>query len=132
MHVQIYGTELEVGLALKEYMDETKTPRSSIYLTTKVYPQIANIPLAMEQSLDRLGPAVEGYVDLYLIHAPFWDKSTVTLKEAWEKMEGLVKDGKTRSIGVSNFRVEDLDEIESFATIPVAVNQVGDLSDLSE
>ncbi|KAJ3413995.1 hypothetical protein HDV05_007202 [Chytridiales sp. JEL 0842] len=120
---EIYGTELEVGVALSEFMKETNTPRSEIYVTTKVYSNISNIPLALENSLKRLGPAVE-YVDLYLIHSPFWDKTKETFKGAWEKMEGLLEGGKVKSIGVSNYRVKDLEELKTFAKVMPACNQI--------
>ncbi|KAJ3307686.1 hypothetical protein HDU76_004441 [Blyttiomyces sp. JEL0837] len=121
---EVYGNEMEVGVALSEFLKETGVPRSDIFITTKVYPGIADVTKAMEDSLKRLGPAVEGYVDLYLIHAPFWDKSKATLQEAWQKMEGLVSAGKTRSIGVSNFRIQDFEEIAKFSRIPPSCNQI--------
>lgn len=52
----------------------------------------------------------------------------MSLPETWKIMEQLQKEGLTRSIGVSNFREEDLIEMESYWTIPPAVNQVRLLS----
>lgn len=48
----------------------------------------------------------------------------LSLSESWKVMEELKKEGLTRSIGVSNYREEDLLEMESNWTIPPAVNQV--------
>jgi len=48
----------------------------------------------------------------------------MSLTDTWKIMEDLRKEGLTRSIGVSNFREEDLMEMEPYWTIPPAVNQV--------
>lgn len=53
------------------------------------------------------------YVDLYLIHSP----ERTNGREQWPVMEELVKEGKTRSIGVSNFRVKDLKEVLEVAKV---------------
>jgi diketogulonate reductase-like aldo/keto reductase len=118
-------------MALSEFRKETGLPRNHFTIVTKVLPHISNIPEALEKSIERLGPAIEGYVDLYLIHAPFWDVmgTGVTVRKAWEWMEEAVGKGLALSIGVSNFRVSDLQELESFAKIKPVVNQVFNSSD---
>ncbi|KAJ3078248.1 hypothetical protein HDU99_000687, partial [Rhizoclosmatium hyalinum] len=124
-----YGTEPEVGLAVGLYLKETGKPRSSVFITTKIAPPPTNVKESFEKSLKKLGPSLEGYVDLYLIHAPFWDysspESTVPIKKVWNDLEELVEAKKIRSIGVSNWRIEDLNAI--LATDPKikpSVNQI--------
>eukprot|EP01102_Stenamoeba_stenopodia_P004996 TRINITY_DN15499_c0_g1_i1.p1 TRINITY_DN15499_c0_g1~~TRINITY_DN15499_c0_g1_i1.p1 ORF type:complete len:297 (-),score=98.61 TRINITY_DN15499_c0_g1_i1:59-949(-) len=120
---EMYGTEKEVGEAIRQYLAETHKKREDIFVTTKVWPGIANIPEAMRGSLERLGL---DYVDLYLIHAPFFELKGYhgTIPEAWRAMESLVEAGMTKSIGVSNFRISDLEELLVFAKIKPAVNQI--------
>ena len=68
-------------------------------------------------------------MDLYLIHAPWaWDQRgqsrTTENIQAWKAMEQLLKEGKIRSIGVSNFNVDDLKAIISACEIVSMVNQI--------
>lgn len=127
---EIYGTEKECGVAIAEFLAESRLPRSSLFITTKVYPSINNIPQALTRSLERLGPAVEGYVDLYLIHAPFFYEkpdaaSKPSLLEAWKLMEDECISCRAKSIGVSNFRIKDLSTIiDSGCRIIPAINQI--------
>ncbi|KAJ3099486.1 hypothetical protein HDU96_010696 [Phlyctochytrium bullatum] len=121
---EMYGTELECGLAIAQFLKESGLKRSDIYLTTKVYANIDNIPLALDKSLERLGSAVEGYVDLYLIHSPFWDKAKESFEGAWKKMEACLESGKTKAIGVSNYRQVDFEELFKFAKHPPVCNQI--------
>jgi len=72
---------------------------------------------AFNRSLNKLGL---DYVDLYLLH---WPEPTYR-KEAWKALETILKDGKTRSIGVSNFYQHHLDELLGEADIIPAVNQI--------
>jgi diketogulonate reductase-like aldo/keto reductase len=116
---EMYGTEKEVGLAIKE----SGRAREELFVTTKVWKNIHDPAKALEDSLSRLQL---DYVDLFLIHAPFFNKDSngITLKEAWQALEGLSDKGKTKSIGVSNFRAQDLEELLSFARIKPVVNQI--------
>jgi len=112
---QVYGNELQVGEALKE----TGLKRSEIWVTTKWSGVAATRPAeAMKQSLQKLGLA---YVDLYLIHSPRLVRPAVL--QGWQEMEDLQKQGLTKSIGVSNFLIQDLQELESSSIVP-AVNQI--------
>ncbi|KAJ3210487.1 hypothetical protein HDU67_005252 [Dinochytrium kinnereticum] len=121
---EMYGTELEVGAALTQFFKETGLKRTDVYITTKVYYHIDDIPKALDSSLARLGPSVEGYVDLYLIHSPFWDKSKQSFEGAWKLMEECLDSGKVKAIGTSNYRVQDFEEIFKFARIKPVCNQI--------
>jgi len=77
----------------------------------------------MKASLSRLGLA---YLDLYLVHAPFFEKAkcNLTQPEVWSQMESLVDKGLTRYIGVSNYRIRDFEEILPHARINPICNQI--------
>ncbi|KAH3687947.1 hypothetical protein WICPIJ_001062 [Wickerhamomyces pijperi] len=120
---EIYRTYPELGAALK---NSTK-PRDEIWITDK-FSRIHDDPIqALDYSLSKLG--VE-YVDLYLLHSPFTPKPnadgshTYDLVKTWKQLEELVRAGKTRNIGVSNFGVEDLEKILEIAEIRPQVNQI--------
>jgi len=96
-------------------------PREQIFLASKVLPANAGYDAAIaacEGSLKRLRTS---YLDLYMLHWP----SEHPLEETMRALEALVRAGKTRFIGVSNFDVPELDEARSYLRgIPLACNQV--------
>lgn len=110
---QFYQTEAYVGLAIKE----SGLPRSSLYITTK-YSFHGSPRQAIQQSLNKIGLS---YVDLYLVHFPslFSD-----FESGWQEFEKMKKDGLTRSIGVSNFNLENLQKLMKIAVTKPAVNQI--------
>ncbi|KAI8222478.1 hypothetical protein K4K57_011741 [Colletotrichum sp. SAR 10_99] len=62
----------------------------------------------------------DGYVDLFLVHRPIQRR-----EEVWVALERLLEEGKTRAIGVSNFRAEHLEEMKGYAKVwPPVVNQI--------
>lgn len=109
---QAYGNEESVGQGLRE----SGVPREDVFLTTKFYPARKDPVAAAERSLRQLGV---DYVDLYLIH---WPQGGATW--AWPGMERARERGYTRSIGVSNFSVRELEQVMASATVPPAVDQV--------
>lgn len=76
----------------------------------------------MEEARRSLRELGLSYLDLFLIHAPF--DQTQALGKVWERMEQCVKEGLTKSIGVSNFRPADIEEILAVATIAPVCNQI--------
>jgi diketogulonate reductase-like aldo/keto reductase len=109
---QAYGNEESVGQALRD----SGVRREDVFITTKFYPARRDPVAEVEQSLRRLGT---DYVDLYIIH---WPQGGPTW--AWPGMEAAREQGYTRSIGVSNFSIGELDEVTSAASTPPVVNQV--------
>nr|QCX36389.1 RDCT16 [Piper methysticum] len=136
----LYGNEVEVGQALAEAFSGG-IKREEVFLTSKIYYTLNShkkIENSVGISLRNLGVA---YLDLYLVH---WTESSVfgdatdppsksgteyrtfmnQLKPLWAAMEGLVKKGLVRAIGVSNFSIQQMEELLLFAKIVPAVNQV--------
>ena len=113
-----YGNESEVGQAIKG----SGLDRQDVFVTTKLWNDDQgreNAIRALDRSLERLG---FDYVDLYLIHwpAPAQDRYV----ETWEALCELKESGRARSIGVSNFRIEDIEQIvEATGQTPV-LNQI--------
>jgi diketogulonate reductase-like aldo/keto reductase len=109
---QAYGNEESVGRALKD----SGVPRRDVFITTKFYPGGKDPAAEAERSLKRLGV---DYIDLYIIH---WPQRGPTW--AWPGMERAHALGYARSIGVSNFSADELDELAAVANIEPVVNQV--------
>jgi 2,5-diketo-D-gluconate reductase A len=109
---QAYGNEESVGRALRE----SGIPREQVFITTKFYPARRDPGAEIEGSLQRLGL---DHVDLYIIH---WPQRGPTW--AWAGMERARDRGHTRSIGVSNFDVRELEQVSSVGEVVPAVNQV--------
>ena len=109
---QAYGNEESVGRALRD----SGVPREEIFVTTKFDPAHTDPAAEAEQSLRRLGL---DQIDLYIVH---WPQNGPTW--AWPGMEAAQARGYARSIGVSNFSVEDLEEVSASASIEPVINQV--------
>lgn len=112
---QAYYNEEGVGAALSE----CGLPREEFFLTTKVWITNAGYEKAkasIEESMKKLQTE---YLDLLLIHQPFGD-----YYGTYCAMEELYKEGKIRAIGVSNFGPDRYLDIQHFAEIKPAVNQI--------
>jgi diketogulonate reductase-like aldo/keto reductase len=109
---QAYGNEESVGQGLRE----SGVPREEVFITTKFFPARKDPVAEAERSLQRLGV---DYVDLYIIH---WPQGGPTW--AWPGMERAREAGYARSIGVSNFGVDELRKLLATATVPPVVDQL--------
>jgi diketogulonate reductase-like aldo/keto reductase len=109
---QAYGNEGSVGRALRD----SGIPREEVFITTKFYPARRDPAAEIEGSLRRLGV---DQVDLYIMH---WPHNGPTW--AWPGMEAARERGHTRSIGVSNFSAQELEQVIAIASTTPAINQV--------
>ena len=108
----MYHNEKSVGQAVRE----SGVPREAVFVTTKIYPSQFDDPkAAIDMALEALD--IE-YIDLMLLHHP--GKGDV---EAYKALEDAVRDGKIRSIGLSNWYVKELKEFLPQISIMPAVVQ---------
>lgn len=115
---EMYGNEKEIGDAIKDFN------RSKLFVTSKVWYEnlhYQDLISSCQTSLKKLGTE---YLDLYLIH---WPNPAIDMKESFQALSGLYKEGKVKAIGVSNFTVKNLKkalEICQSLSLPLSVNQV--------
>ena len=110
-----YSNEESVGRAIKK----SNVKREEIFVTTKFLPADSGYEKAKracEASLKNLGL---DYIDLYLIHLPQGD-----VNSSWTALEELYKEGKVRAIGVSNFNMNQIQDLLKHHDVIPAVNQV--------
>lgn len=110
-----YQNERGVGEAVRK----SGIPREDVWVTSKLWPSEYGEGVTSEaigKMLDRLGT---GYIDLLLLHQQFGD-----YMGAWKDMERAVKDGRVRSIGLSNFESDRLEQVLGAAEIKPSVLQV--------
>ena len=120
-----YGNEEEVGKAIRD----SNVPREEIFVTTKVWNTDRGYEKAkksLEKSLERLDL---DYVDLLLIHWPanerqFPGKSNEINLDTWKAFIELYKEGKAKSIGVSNFYLHHLKNLINNSEITPMVDQI--------
>jgi alcohol dehydrogenase (NADP+) len=136
-----YRTEREVGEAMQEVLKAGKIKREDVFVITKLW--------NTNHRPERVKPAFEAsrkklqldFVDLYLIHTPFafqpgdeqdprdangkviYDPG-VSLQDTWRAMEDLVSEGKCKAIGLSDVKLEQVQQIVAAARIKPAVVHV--------
>lgn len=112
-----YRVERGVGKAVKE----SGIPRSEIWITSKLWPSEFGEGKTMEAIDKMLERLQTDYIDLLYVHQPMGD-----YRGAWRDMEKAVKQGKVRSLGISNFDASDslFNDIMEFAEIKPAVMQI--------
>lgn len=110
-----YRNEEAVGKGLKS----SGVPRDQIFVTTKLWVSDATYEKtkqAFDRSMKLLGLE---YLDLYLIHQPFND-----IYRAWRAMQELLKEGRIKAIGVSNFHPDRVMDLIAHNEVKPAVNQI--------
>ncbi|CAF4924058.1 unnamed protein product [Rotaria sp. Silwood1] len=141
----LYNNENEVGNGIHEALElsQGKIKREDLFITTKLWNQHhspEDVQWAINDSLKKLRL---DYVDLYLMHWPIafknmkenpWSQNedktiryydeNITLADTWKSMEKLVDLKLVRSIGLSNFKSSEIDEILKIARIKPVVNQI--------
>lgn len=111
----MYGNEKEVGEAVRKAIADGIVKREDMFIATKLYPnQYADPESAIEEALEKMD--IE-YIDLMLLHHP----GTNDVK-TYKAIEKYVKEGKIKSIGLSNYYIDELNEfIPQIDIMPVLV-----------
>lgn len=121
----VYDNEDAVGQAVAD----SGVAREKLYITTKLPADIKTYAGAREYCEKSLKALGMDYLDLYLIHAP-WPWSAVGTDhtagniEAWRALTDLKREGKLRSVGVSNFSGGDIEPLVAATGVTPSVNQI--------
>ena len=117
---EMYGNEKEVGEAIRA----SRLDRGEVYVTSKLnnsFHEPGDARKAFDTTLSDLG---FDYVDLFLIHWPLPTVYDGDFVSTWKVLEEFKGDGRARSIGVSNFQVEHLEQLAAETDTVPAVNQI--------
>lgn len=124
---QAYGNERGVGVGIKT----CGIPREVLFVTSKVAAEAKTYDTAaksIDETLDKMGLS---YIDLMLIHSPQpwaeWRDDKRYFEEniqVWKALEDAYKTGKVKAIGVSNFLIDDLENLTAHCEIKPMVNQL--------
>ncbi|MDO6437418.1 aldo/keto reductase [Cyclobacterium sp. 1_MG-2023] len=135
----IYQNEKEVGDALQKAFEEGIVKREELWITSKLWNNAHELDKVEGGIQQTLADLQLDYLDLYLIHWPislkdgvtfpgtgedFLDYKTVPLSETWKGMEALKEKGLTKHIGVSNFNIAKLKEVQLNCSIAPEMNQI--------
>jgi diketogulonate reductase-like aldo/keto reductase len=145
----IYGNEIEVGLGIKQALDEGVIKREELFVTSKLWNTYHRKEHVRDACLKTLTDLGLEYLDLYLVHFPIalkfvpfekryppgWiydpeaikpamEEDIVPFHETWAAMEKLVEEGLVRNIGVSNMGTSLLRDLCNYAVIKPSVLQV--------
>lgn len=145
-NAQDYGNEKEVGQGINRALDEGIVARDELFVVSKLW-NTNHAPEHVEEAVDKvLSDLKLDYLDLWLIHFPVALKyvppsekypagltglkddklryEDVPILDTWRAMEALVKKGKVKSIGISNFTGALIEDLLRGAKIPPAVLQI--------
>jgi 2,5-diketo-D-gluconate reductase A len=117
---EMYGNEREVGEAVRA----SELDRADVFVTSKLnnrHHRPDDARRAFDRTLSELGFE---YVDLFLIHWPLPTLYDGDYVSTWRVLEELKEAGRARSIGVSNFQVEHLEQLADQTEVVPAVNQI--------
>lgn len=129
----VYGNEEGVGAGIKAGLEKAGIHRESLFVTTKIPAEVKSYKGAeqsIQESFERLATP---HIDMMLIH---WPKPWIEMKdpnapsyfaenlEVWKAMEAAYDWGKIRCLGVSNFSIDDIKNIQDNAKVMPVVNQI--------
>ncbi|MCI1857805.1 MAG: aldo/keto reductase [Sporolactobacillus sp.] len=120
-----YGNEKSVGRAVRD----SGIDRGNVFVTSKLPAEAKSYTEAKKRLAETLANLDLGYLDLYLIHAPWpWGKRGSDYSKenvaVWKLMEEAYQSGKVKAIGISNFGVAEMKNIFEHSTIKPMVNQI--------
>ena len=116
---EMYGNEAEVGAAIRS----SGLDRGDVFVTTKLS-NGAHRPNDARRAFDASLQALDSdYVDLFLIHWPLPTRYDGDFVQTWRTLEEFYREGRARSIGVSNFTPHHLRRLHQESEVPPAVDQ---------
>ncbi|BFZ02400.1 hypothetical protein BsWGS_05439 [Bradybaena similaris] len=126
----VYRNEQDIGKILKELLPKYNLQRKDIFITSKLAPYEQGKGNAMSACLGSIQRLGCDYLDLYLIHWPGTSKlqpgdvkQKQFRKESWLELEEVHKQGKVKSLGVSNYLPSHIEELLSYCHVKPAVLQ---------
>jgi 2,5-diketo-D-gluconate reductase A len=117
---EMYGNERGVGEAVRA----SGLDRADVFITSKLNNGFHEPDAARRAFADTLAELGSDYVDLFLIHWPLPTLYDGDFVSTWKTLEEFQRDGRARSIGVSNFQVAHLERLAAESDVVPAVNQV--------
>lgn len=104
-----------------QVLRKQRVKRETVFITSKVTPFHLKYDAALEACEKSLRRLKMDYLDLYLIH---WPTAKMKLEETFRALNKLVRDGKVKHLGVSNFNLKQLQEAQKYSEAPILTNQV--------
>ena len=111
-----YVNEKAVGRAIKKAIEDGITTRDKVYLETKIWPSFYEEEDSVDKTLERLGL---DYIDMLILHQPAGNYVA-----GYKMLEKAKKEGKVKSIGISNFSIEQIKDLMSKTEIVPSLIQV--------
>jgi len=117
---QMYGNEKEAGEAIAR----SGIDRGDVFVTSKLAND-SHLPDDARRAFDgTLGALGFDYIDLFLVHWPLPMRYGGDFVSTWETLQEFYRDGRARSIGVSNFQPHHLRRLDAECEVPPAVDQI--------
>ncbi|XP_068631936.1 aldo-keto reductase AKR2E4-like [Battus philenor] len=125
----LYRVEDEVGLGVRNFLNASENNRQDIYITTKLWNDAHEREEVIPALIRSLEELQLDYVDLYLMHYPMAYKKdgSISLTDylvTWKGMEDAYNLNLTKSIGVSNFNISQMQRLWDHSDIKPAVLQI--------
>ncbi|KAH9500850.1 hypothetical protein Btru_073159 [Bulinus truncatus] len=126
----VYRNEADIGKALKILLPKYNLQRKDVFITSKLGPSEQGKDTAKAALLSSIERLDCDYLDLYLIHWPGTSKfqpgderNKQLRKESWLDMEDVFKQGKVKSLGISNYLSKHIEELLQFCSVKPSVLQ---------